>query len=334
MVEDTEPKLTGLEQDAWLDKLESEHGNIRAALEWCTNARSEVAEGCAEIGLRMAGALLWFWQTRGYLSEGRERLAVLLDLPGARARTAARSKALMVAGRLAYLQGDYESGRAMYEENLEIARNLGGEAGVAHALIALASADTAVGDYAAAGTRFEEALKIVRDLREERYTAQALVGLGEAMTGSGDYAGAVPLLDESLALFNELGDKRGVAFSLSLLGLASYHGGDLARAGSLYGESLAIRNELESKQGVALCLLGFAEIALAEGAAERAAVMLGAAQALLGSVGARIGVSDQARYETALADAKERLDPAVWDAAWQRGRYMNMAQAASLVMSI
>jgi predicted ATPase/class 3 adenylate cyclase len=331
--EDAEPKLVGPEQEGWMDRLDNEHDNIRAALDWCVSAVGETATGCAEIGLRMAGALLWFWQTRGHLSEGRARLATLLNRPGAQARTLARSKALVVAGRLAFLQGDYEAARAMYQENVQLVRELGDKRGTGHALIALASADTASGDYASAHALYQEGLAIERELGDKWYAAMALVGLGEAMIGEENYDEAVPRLDESLALFQQVGNSTGAAFTTSLLGLVAFHAGDVARARSLQSDSLSTRSRLENKQGVAVCLVGLAEIALTEGNATRAVSMLGAAEALLGSVGARIGVSDQARYERILAATREHISAAEWEAAWERGRKMNMTDATSFAQS-
>src|SRR5207248_9545535 len=139
-----------------------------------------------ETGLRLAGALLWFWQTRGYITEGRERLAQLLALPGTEG-SAARGHALIVAGRLAFLQGDYQSARASFSESLEIYKQLKDDLGAAHAMAGLGSAAAGQGDYASARTLFEESLATYRRANADKWNiAVALSGLGGAELRVGD----------------------------------------------------------------------------------------------------------------------------------------------------
>ncbi len=109
LAEQAETELMGAGQAAWLDRLEAEHANIRAALEWATGGRE------VEVGLRLAGAVWRFWFVRGYFAEGRARLQALLA-KGAEVPPAVRAKALKAAGNLAvFCQGDYASGRLFYE---------------------------------------------------------------------------------------------------------------------------------------------------------------------------------------------------------------------------
>jgi hypothetical protein len=128
--EEAAPELTGAQQQVWLERLEAEHDNVRAALLWA-------GERDAEQGLRLAASVWRFWAGRGYFGEGRGWLEGLLS--AARAVTpAVRAKALNGAGVLAYLQGDYVRAKALYEESLVIRRELGDRSGIASSVEALA----------------------------------------------------------------------------------------------------------------------------------------------------------------------------------------------------
>src|SRR5690606_22169100 len=114
------PPLQGADQVAWLDQLELERDNLRAALEWSRTAQDKV-----ELGLRLAGSLESFWLLRGYFLEGREHLAAALSGPETLGRTEVRAKALGIAGNLAYMMSDYPATRALLEESLSLYRELG-----------------------------------------------------------------------------------------------------------------------------------------------------------------------------------------------------------------
>ena len=119
LAEEAEPELPGAEQAEWLRRLEEEHENLRAALEW------SLLEARSKGGLRLCGALQRFWWTRGHFTEGRQWCTRILCRAGAEERTQERANVLNAAGVLAYFQGDYPAARALYEESLAIRRELG-----------------------------------------------------------------------------------------------------------------------------------------------------------------------------------------------------------------
>src|SRR5207249_7160924 len=142
----------GPQQAAWMDRLEQEHANLRAALGWTVEC------GEAEPGLRLASALWRFWLWRGHRSEGHAWLARLLAAPGAKARTAVRAKALSSAGNLALLQCDFAGARALLEEGVAIGRELGESGTIGDSLFMLGMAADITGDYAGAKAFSDEAL--------------------------------------------------------------------------------------------------------------------------------------------------------------------------------
>src|SRR5262249_44043820 len=126
LLKQAEPELAGPDQAMWLDRLETEHDNLCAAIAWC-----ETKEASAQVGLWLAGALSRLWEVRGYLNLGRGYLARALSRAEASAPTAERAKALQGAGTLASRLGDYKAARAPLEESLTILRALGDRPGIA-----------------------------------------------------------------------------------------------------------------------------------------------------------------------------------------------------------
>ena len=367
LAEQAEVKLESAEQVEWINRMEEEHDNLRAALEW-----SKSAEGAGEICLRLAGTLGLFWEARGYFSEGRERLSAILATDIARGKTAARAKLLARAAELAYRQSDYPATLTLAGESLSICREVGDKQGAAAALIKLGNAATEGGDYATASGYLAEALTIWRELKDKHGTARALIslgwaalrpgdyslanerleealvisreledtrsigfelsGLGEVALREGDYARATQLLEESLQLRRQLGNKWGMGVSLGTLGWIAMHEGEWKRATTRLGESLEVRGEIGDKGGSAWCLERLAEIAVAQTQAEKAVRIFGAAAALRESIGSVIDPVDRADYENRLDSLSTELGEPRFVAAWNEGRAMSREQAVAYAL--
>jgi predicted ATPase/class 3 adenylate cyclase len=247
LAEQAEPELKGPDQVAWLDRLEREHDNLRAALAWSREA--------VENGLRLGGALAEFWAVRGYWTEGQEQLAGLLALQGTQARTTARARALHGAGLLAWQQGGLGAARALLEESVAISRELGNPEDIARTLVTLGLAAHFDGDDVAARAQLEESLRIFRELRVKTGIAGALDGLGLVSHNRGEYGAARPLLEECLALSREVGNRQGIAGALGTLGAVARRQEPYEAARALLEESLALFRELGDKFGIILSLL-------------------------------------------------------------------------------
>jgi predicted ATPase/DNA-binding SARP family transcriptional activator len=268
LAEAVEPLLSGPEQGMWLERLETEHVNLRAALDWC-----QAEEEGAEAGLRLAGALYFFWQVRGYLSAGRAYLGKALGRKGAARRTKVRAKASLGAGILATYHSDYGAAEALYEESLTISRELGDRRGIAAALYKLGSVAYYRGDYEAARVLCEESLSIFREIGDREGIVYSLHELGNVAGVQGDYGTARTLREESLAINREVGNRRGVASSVFYLGYLASLRGDYEAARVLYEESLAISRELGNKLGIVDSLEGFGNLASLRGDYEAARVL-------------------------------------------------------------
>jgi predicted ATPase/DNA-binding SARP family transcriptional activator len=325
LAEEAEPQLRDAEQVVWLERLETEHDNMRAALQWAQKNE-------ADIGLRLVGSLWRFWHIRSYLSEGREWLARALAHPEAAERTSARAEALGGAGFLAWEQGDYAAARSLYEESLAISRELGDKQGVAQSLSYLGLTAYAQGDYAATRSLHEESLAISRELGDNLGIDISLLILGTVACEQGDYASARSLFEESLGLTRELKNKQGIAVSLHGLGDVAYEEGDYASARSFHKESLAIRRELGEKRSIAYSLEAFAALRVAEGEPREGARLYGAAQALREVLAAPLHPGERRRYERNMEAARARLDEERFRAAWADGRAMPLEEAIACAL--
>src|SRR5579871_1054306 len=246
LVEEAELQLKGAEQAVWLARLEAERENLRAVL-----ASSGTEEDRAEVGLRLAGALWRYWEVRGQYSEGRAYLAEALARTGSHKRTKRRAQVLNWAGVLAGYQGDEDDARALHEESLAIARELGDWQAMAWPLDHLGLLARLRGDYEAARELHEESLEIWRALGDRGGIGWSLHQLGNLMREQGEYAKARALYAESLAISRQLADKRGIAWSLNDLGKLASDQGDYETARRMHEESLAIDQELGDRQGAA-----------------------------------------------------------------------------------
>ncbi len=282
--EQAESNLTGKDQQAWLDRLEAEHDNARAALAWSLTEGGDLASG-----LRLAGSFWRFWHLRGFLVEGRDWLAKLLAAsPDVQpTRTEARAKALNGAGTLARNLGDYGAAQAMFEESLAIWRTLDRRRGIANALNNLGLLAYSQGDYPTAHTLLEESLAIRRDLGDRIGVAGSVGNLGNLAYLEGDYDTSRALHEESLKIERELGNQAGIAASLQCLGLALEEQGDHAAARAAFDEGLAIQRELGDRPGIGNTLNNLGNAACEQGDYPTAQRLYEEALAILRELGDR-----------------------------------------------
>jgi non-specific serine/threonine protein kinase len=285
LAEAAQTGLRGPEQPGWLNRLETEYDNLRAALEWAEGS------GDSESGLRLAGGLFRFWLLRGHADEGRHWLEGTLTRAVAAERTRALAKALRGAGYLAIGHGDLAAGRARIEHSLEICRELGDLEGTADSLHGLGRAAYFQGDYSAARSLFNESLTVSLEANHPWGAGHALYRLGMVALIQGDYEEARPCFEESVAIFRELGDKWSLSYALSALGEDAFRRGDYPLAHTVLDECLAVLRELGSKLGTAMALSELGWLALSEGDYLTARARLEESLALREEVGYQVGVA-------------------------------------------
>jgi len=260
--EDAEPRLQGPEQVALLQRLETDHDNLRAALRWSLD-RDET-----EAALRLGSALSLFWDTHGYVREGREWLDELLARARERPTSTvtlegrrALAKVLDAASRTRARWSEFPQATEFLTQGLAVWRELGDKRGIAEALNNLAVGATQSGDRVRARVLVAESLALFRELSDKRGTAHALNNLAEILRGDGDLAGARALFEESVPLFEAIEDRRGLSHALDNLGGIRTAQGDYGSAEALYSKSLRLAEELGDNHAVATALRSLGGVA-------------------------------------------------------------------------
>jgi tetratricopeptide (TPR) repeat protein len=360
LAERAEPELSEAGQAMWLDRLERELDNLRAALEWF----KESGQGPAH--LRLAGALWRFCYLHGHYKEGRRWLERALAW-GDDAPPSARAKVLLGVGVLTFLQCEYDRARGQLEEALALYRELEDDRGVASASQVLGSIARERGDYGQSEALHEESLALWRELGDEvgearslnylayvawlqekyewakelceetlarfrrlgdnEVIAWALISLGSSAHYAGDRRRGRALLEESLALSQEVGYKEGVAWSLNQLGVLAYREGYHQRAAGLLRESLEIHQDLGDRWRIASVLESMAEVVCAQGHLEPAARLFGAAKAVREAISVPVPLCERADREESISAARAELGEVAFEAAFFEGRAMSLEKA-------
>jgi predicted ATPase len=238
LVEAAEPELLRTNQAVWLERLDTERDNIRAALAWATTA------GEVELALRMAGALVRFWSTRGLMREGRARLAeALASAEGV--SPAILAKAHFAAGYAALGEGDFREARVDFERSLEQARAASDGQAEGAALAQIAWLAMAGGEAEEARSLAEQSSALAEQAGDNLVASGAATTLADVALAEGKLDDAIELFERGLTLRRGLGDRRLIANSLVGLGRAYLLRGDYERAAALFEEALGLAREVK-----------------------------------------------------------------------------------------
>jgi len=367
LAEQAEPELRGPEDMQWLERLEVEHDNLRAALSWMSKG------GEVELGLQLAGALMLFWEAHGHYSEARRWLEKVLEKEE-HASAAVRAKALYGVSHMAILQsdtdraeaaaqegielcaeaeiggslvaqlqwklgfvvrlrGDYERAKKLLEESLTLSREADDKWVIADVLMELGAISLDLDDHEWGKAHLEEGIDLCQKLGYGLRLADLLNDLGHIFLLEGDFERGAALSEEATVLYRERGYKGGLEFGLTNVGWAALLQGDHERAGASFEDSLTLCLELGDRLTASASLEGLACISGTEGEAEQAARLFGAAEALREATGSERTPEENALREPYLATTRSRLDEATWEAAWAEGRDMSIERAVEYAHS-
>ena len=330
LAEEAETGLAGTEQPAWLERLEAEHDNLRAALGWFAEEKE------IERGLRLVAALLRFWWFRGHLIEGRAHLELLLGLSGTPVRDEVRAKALHALAVLIYRQaddaaGDWSVARYRLDESLAIYRRLGNEARVVAVLQDLGRVCAELGEWNEARNFLVESMKMGRRSGNEPGIALSLFTLGRMYWLREENAPARSLIEEGLGIFQKLDDRFWIGACLVFLGYIECEEGRYDAARSCFVAMNLVLPLVRLPWGATYTVEGFARLAAAEGEAELALRLGGATAALRRTYGVSIGPGSETLFRRSLRPAWQALTEEEGRTAWAEGRKMTLEQALSLV---
>lgn len=319
-----EPHLEAAQSAEWLNRLEADHNNLRAALGWAK-------EKDASLGQRLAGAIWRFWWLHGYIREGCDELALFLSLPTE--NNDFRAKMLSGASQLNRLCGETETACGYAEQLLALARETGDKKSAAMALNQLGFSALDRAEYERAELYFCEGILIVEQLGDRQMLGLLTNALGEVWRLRAVYDRAAHFYQRSLKYNREIGDLVRQTTNLINLGTTALLQGNIEAAGSYYREGLKISSKMVNIHGTLYCLEGIAGSYFAVRRPETAAVIFGAAEALRRGNNLVIEPADILPYEQGLNFARSRLTGQLFDELFAKGQKINIEEAVSLALS-
>ena len=324
LAEGAEPELTGARSARFLDALAVDDDNLRVALD------RAMSRAWIDTALRLGAALWRFWQMRGHLREGSERLARVLAMPGVEANPAPHIAALSAAGSLAYWMGDLPAAQGAYERALALSREAGDPRTIADSLYNLAFPVHLLDPAVDVTVLLHEAAALFREAGDRGGRARSLWALG-GMTEDDD-AAAMAMSLEAAGLFQELGDRFHEGWALQSVAANAMHLGHMDEGRDRLTQGLVIFREMGDLSAMVVFLGSFADLAAFEGDVARALRLGGAAAASRDATDAGLGAWIGAMEERQRLAERMANDA---DAAryWAEGQAMSVEEAVAYALT-
>ena len=314
-------------EEAWLNILESERANMRAALEFARGRDPEKY-------LALAGALGWFWIARSHIFEGREHLTTALAATGPEPVRPARARALWGAAHMLAWQGDELAAKACMDEALDAWRALEDASEVALAFEGIGWTQFYSSDDEAARTSFEECLRLQRAGADPALVNRAMVGLAQVLVALDRTAEARPMAQEIIEFSTAHNDKRSEHFGWHYLADCALIDRDYTGSLELYRRSLALADALGDKVETGFEIEGVAMSLAGQGRSTEAIVLAAAVAAEMDRIGANVHV----RFWDALTDryfgaAKQDLGDVSYGSALEQGSRIPFEEAVRIALT-
>lgn len=317
-------KLLGAETLLWVNRLDAEHDNLLAAIDWSLKSEN------SDFALRIVGALAQWdaWHNR----EGAEYSLKVVQSPLSSQPSPSRAKALSTAGVMQMFQGELVQARLLLEESLAISRETGEEENYIWALANLGGICVYEGDYKTAQAYLEQALATARTT--PRYSmGWVFAYLGDLNIFQDNREQARQMYEESVARLREINNRNFLALPLRRLAELALDNGDYEKATALYKESLKLNSAGGDQRAILACLAGFAAIATGRGNAVGAVRLFGAVDFLLHTFSSNLLPIDQKAYERNIAILRSQLDDTTFDVMWAEGTEMTLEEAMEFALA-
>lgn len=321
-----EPLLQTAGSDVWLARLEEEHDNLRAAMNWSLVNDPETA-------IRLAVAVRNYWLVHSHLTEGFGWLKAASET-GFDPPPELRFKLLNGLGLAARFRGDFATARRAYEAGLKAGEEAGDKHGTALSNRGLGLVAMQQGDLAAARSHFDAGLSISRELGDKYGIAMSLSFLGDLARTEGRYADARPEFEEAVGLFRELQNRTAVSDALNNLGAAKVCLGEPDEAAANFAEALRSARELSNRITISCSIDGFAAIATEHGEYQRAALLSGAADGIRDLVGYKIEPAEAGFRDHYLSKLTAALPADELTPLTEEGRRMPLNEAVDLALRL
>lgn len=313
-----EPNLTGRDQVAWLDRLEADYANLRAAFVW-------KIDNDPEAGLGMASALIRFWDHHSQGWEGRRWLELALTRSNDCSHVL-RSRALLGAGYLSDSMGDYDQAEHWLNQCLDLAVGTEDTYLIGFALGGLGSVALHRGDLTRAAKLYEEGLEHIHLVGDDDAIASLLSGMGSIEFYRGEFAAAEVHFVKSLELYRAIGSVHGPASVLGDMGRTVLEIGEMDRARELLREGLVLSHRVGKRWHVIAALEGLAGEATARKQWQRAAQLFGAVESLAAASGVIIHPADQVVDGRYLSTIQAQIGQTAFVSAYESGKNLSVEQ--------
>ena len=319
----------GPEQLRRLEQLESEHDNIRAALDWGLSGDNRI------LGLRIVGGLGHFWFRKGHYAEARHWTSAALKSDAQfDAPPSVRAALLHSAGVVAHFSDDRDKGKQLHLEALDLYRDMDDDLETGWLLVYIGA--QAIGQpnpSEEALAYVEEGLDLFQRINDRAGIAQALHIIGELQRHSGEHERASKVLLEGLLVARDVDDALREILILDSLTYMAIYGDDVERAAALSHEAFTLTVEVDHRPHIPAALAAAAAVSMAQGYPDRAARLLGASHAVFEAHGFAARPSDMPDISRTTSVVQNALDSAAFDIAWAEGLEMSMEAAIDYALS-